>query len=88
MRSPDLEEFVSIFRGFCQSRDLPFEDSSISRFIEKHYRCTGKPLRRCQPRDVLSHAIDLIQFEKLPYQLTDELLDRAFESCFLEESGE
>jgi hypothetical protein len=37
---------------------------------------------------VLSHAIDLIQFEKLPYRLTDDLLDRAFESCFLEESGE
>jgi hypothetical protein len=37
---------------------------------------------------VLSHAIDLIQFEKLPYRLTDDLLDRVFESCFLEENGE
>ena len=46
----------------------------------------GKPFRRCHPRDVLSHAIDLIHFEKLPFQLTDDLLDRAFESCFLEET--
>ncbi len=88
MRSPDQGEFSNIFRGFCASKELPFEESSIDRFIEKHYRSTGKPFRRCQPRDVLSHAIDLIQFEKLPYRLTDELLDRAFESCFLEESGE
>jgi predicted ATPase with chaperone activity len=88
MRSPDQQEFTNIFHGFCKSRELPYEDSMITRFIEKHYRCTGKPFRRCQPRDVLSHAIDLIQFEKLPYQLTDDLLDRAFESCFLEESGE
>jgi hypothetical protein len=88
MRSPDQGEFSNIFRGFCASKELPFEESSIDGFIEKHYRSTGKPFRRCQPRDVLSHAIDLIQFEKLPYRLTDELLDRAFESCFLEESGE
>jgi hypothetical protein len=42
-------------------------------------------LRRCQPRDLLSHATNLIHFEKLPYVLTDEILDRAFESCFVEE---
>lgn len=88
MRSPGHEEFVNIFKGFCASKELPHEEAIISRFIEKHYRATGKPFRRCQPRDVLSHAIDLIQFEKLPYRLTDDLLDRAFESCFLEENGE
>ena len=88
MRSPDREEFGNIFRGFCNSRELPFEDAMVSRFIEKRYRLTGKPFRRCHPRDVLSHAIDLIQFEKLPYRLSDDLLDRAFESCFLEDSSE
>ena len=88
MRSPDREEFGNIFRGFCNSRELPFEDGMVSRFIEKRYRLTGKPFRRCHPRDVLSHAIDLIQFEKLPYRLSDDLLDRAFESCFLEDSSE
>jgi hypothetical protein len=33
-------------------------------------------------------VIDMIHFEKHPFCLTDELLDRAFESCFLEETGE
>ncbi len=88
LRSPDHQEFTNIFRNYCASRDLPCEDASISRFIEKHYRGTAKPFRRCHPRDVLSHVIDIIHFEKHPFRLTDELLDRAFESCFLEETGE
>src|SRR5579864_1959101 len=88
LRSPDHNEFTSIFRNYCASRNLPYEDDSIERFIEKHYRSTGKPFRRCHPRDVLSHVIDMIHFEKHPFRLTDELLDRAFESCFLEESGD
>jgi predicted ATPase with chaperone activity len=86
LRSPDEEEFAAIFRRFCESHDLDSDNEMISRFIAKHYTSTTKPFRRCHPRDVLSHAIDLINFEKLPFQLTDDVLDRAFESCFLEET--
>ena len=88
MRSPDEAEFIAIFKRYCESQNLAYDDGMISRLIEKQYRGTGRPFRRCHPRDVLSHAIDLIHFEKLPFQLTDELLDRAFESCFLEEEGD
>ena len=41
-------------------------------------------MRRCHPRDVISHAIDLMNFGRLPYQLDDDVLDRAWESCFAE----
>ena len=34
----------------------------------------------------LDHAIDLIHFEKLPYALTEEVLDHAFESCFVQDA--
>lgn len=84
LRSPDEQEFTTIFRQFCESRELPHAPGLIQRFIEKYYRRTGKAFRRCQPRDVLSHAIDLIHFERRPFELTEDLLDRAFESCFLE----
>ena len=86
MRSPEADEFREIFRRFCASRELQCDEELIGKFIEKRYRQTGKPFRRCQPRDVLSHAIHLIQFEKLPFVLTEDVLDRAFDSCFLQET--
>jgi hypothetical protein len=85
MRSPEPEEYKRIFEDFCHSRELPFESYMVDNFIEKHYKKSGKPFRRCQPRDVLSHAIDLINFEGLPFKLTENLLDRAFESCFVQD---
>ena len=88
LRSPDEQEFTTIFQRFCESRNLPHRDGLIGRFIDKHYRKARRPFRRCHPRDILSHAIDLIHFEKLPFELTDDLIDRAFESCFLEETGD
>lgn len=88
LRSPDEHEFATIFQRFCESKNLTHPDGLVARFIDKHYRKARRPFRRCHPRDVLSHAIDLIHFEKLPFELTDDLIDRAFESCFLDESGD
>ena len=88
MRNPDEKEFSDIFTGFCRAKELPCPPEMVSGFIDKHYRSTGRPFRRCHPRDVLSHAIDLIHFEKRPFKLTEELVDRAFESTFLQDSDE
>jgi DNA-binding MarR family transcriptional regulator len=88
LRSPDAQEYATIFQRFCESKNLRHPEGLIARFIDKHYRQAKRAFRRCHPRDVLSHAIDLIHFEKLPFELTDDLMDRAFDSCFLEETGD
>jgi hypothetical protein len=85
LRGPAENEFIRIFENFCTTRKLPYQREALTKFIDKRYRKTGKVFRRCHPRDVLSHALNLIHFEKLPYALTDELLDRAYESCFVQE---
>ncbi|MBI4873337.1 MAG: ATP-binding protein [Acidobacteria bacterium] len=88
LRSPDEAEYAEIFRRFAESKNLPCEESALDRFLERRYRATGKPRRRCHPRDVLTHAIDLIRFERLPWTLTDGVLDQAFESCFTDTTEE
>jgi SpoVK/Ycf46/Vps4 family AAA+-type ATPase len=82
VQNPDAEEFSEIFRRFCADRKLPCADPLIDRFIDKHYRRAGRPFRRSHPRDVLTHAISFIQFAGQPYELTEEILDQAFDSCF------
>ena len=82
VRSPERDEFLKIFRDFCVAKTLPVEEGLAERFVERFYAHTGKPFRRCQPRDVISHAIDFIHFEDRPYRLTEEVLVSAFESCF------
>ena len=86
MKNPSREEFAAIFRQVCRARDLSCPDDLIFRFVEEQYLPRKKPFRRCHPRDVLSHAVDIIQFERRPAQLTPELLEQAFNSCFIETS--
>jgi len=84
LRSPGKNEFVQIFRRFADSRQLEWQPGVIEMFVNKHYVQGGKRYRRCHPRDVISHAIDIINFKSLPKKLTEDLLDRAFDSCFVD----
>lgn len=85
LRDPDEEEFHEIFRRSCQSLGLEYESPMVSRFIAHNYRDGGKAMRRCHPRDILGHAVNLIEFRNLPFALTGEILNEAFDSCLLEE---
>ncbi len=84
LRSPRKPEFMQIFDRYAASRGLRCVDGLSEMFVRKHYIEGGKKFRRCHPRDVISHAIDIINFESLPGELTEEVLDRAFQSCFVE----
>jgi MoxR-like ATPase len=82
LRSPDEAEFRTIFCKFAESQGLAVRPDLLDEFIDKHYLRTGKKFRRCHPRDVISQCIDYIQFKKLPFELTEGLLDLAFGTCF------
>jgi DNA-binding MarR family transcriptional regulator len=84
LRSPRAPEFVQIFLRFAESRQLQCSAELVQAFVHKHYIHGGKKFRRCHPRDVISHVIDIIHFESLPWVLTEDVLDRAFQSCFVE----
>jgi predicted ATPase with chaperone activity len=84
LRSPKRPEFTHIFRRFSEAKNLECSEEVVDQFIEKHYVAGDKRFRRCHPRDVIMHAIDIINFESLSMVLTEDVLDRAFQSCFVE----
>lgn len=83
LSSPGPDEFRTIFCSFCESQGLKAPAGLVDSFVSKHYLQTGRQFRRCHPRDVISQVIDYINFKRLPYELTEDLLDQAFASCFL-----
>ncbi|MFN8939354.1 MAG: ATP-binding protein [Acidobacteriota bacterium] len=82
LRSPGEAEFAEIFEQFCKKQGIPCAPNLVGRFLTKYYRNGRKRMRRCHPRDVITHAIDHIKFERLPWMITEEVLDHAFGSCF------
>ncbi|MCX6589256.1 MAG: hypothetical protein NTX13_22040 [Acidobacteria bacterium] len=83
MKSPSEKEFTDIFLSYAATQGLNCAPDLVDRFLARHYRATGKARRRCHPRDILSHALDILRFERRPMVLTDEVLTLAFESNFV-----
>ncbi len=83
MTNPPPDEFATILREFCQKSDLECPESLVQHTLCEHYEKTGRKMRRCHPRDVIRVAIDLIRYEKHPYRLTQDLIDRAFRLKFV-----
>jgi hypothetical protein len=84
LRSPNTDEYIRIFERYAASKALECPRGLAQSFVQKHYVEGGKRYRRCHPRDIISHAIDIINFENLPKALTPDLLNHAFLSCFVE----
>lgn len=82
VRNPAEDEYRQIFTRFCESRALDCAEGALDRLIAKRYKAERRPMRRCHPRDLISHAIDFIQFEGRSWLLDDDVLDRAWDSCF------
>jgi hypothetical protein len=82
VQNPSIEEFIMIFQTYCRAEDLFPSPQLVEGFVDRRFTQAKQPLRRCYPRDLLAHVRDLIEFEELPHELTEDLLDRAYETCF------
>ncbi|MBX9601311.1 MAG: hypothetical protein K2X35_09910 [Bryobacteraceae bacterium] len=86
LRSPDRAEFIQIFQRYCAARGLQCPPELLDTMIDKYWQARKRPFRRCHPRDVISHAIDILHFERKPLLLDEDVLCRAYESCFVDDS--
>jgi hypothetical protein len=83
MSNPGSEEFTTILRDFCVQRGLECPEDLLRHTLREHYEKAGRKMRRCHPRDIIRVVIDLISYEKRPYELTRELIDRAYRMKFV-----
>jgi hypothetical protein len=81
---PSVDEFTRIFELNCHQRGLKFHQVMVAYLQRRHYRPEGRPLRACQPRDLLEQVTALCRYRGMEPTITRELLDAACASYFLE----
>jgi hypothetical protein len=83
---PSIEQFTQIFELDCRRRGLQFHPVIVAYLYRRHYRPYKRPLRSCQPRDLLDQVTALCRYEGREPVVTRELLDRACDAYFLDET--
>ncbi|MDA7951927.1 MAG: AAA family ATPase, partial [Pirellulaceae bacterium] len=79
---PTEEEFHLLFKIMCPKLDFEYNKEIIDYLIETHYKSMNRPLRCCQPRDLLSQVRNLCYYQKEEAHLSKEYLDFAVQNYF------
>lgn len=82
--SPTYLEYEQIFRRCCVARQLPFRADRVRYVYDRYYERLGIEARGCHPRDILDHLCDSARYLETETELSEELLDRACASYFLD----
>ncbi|PQO44726.1 AAA family ATPase [Blastopirellula marina] len=87
VRDAQLDEFRTLFRIFAKQFNCEYNGAAVDHLVEKHYLPVNRPMRRCQPRDLLSQIRNYCIYKGLPLEMRPEYFDRVVQSYFTVVAG-
>jgi len=78
---PTLEHYATIFQNTAKEYGLSY-DPSLLKFLLRRYKEEKRPLRCCEPRDLLRHVLDLCEYNGHKPELNEDLLNFAWINYF------
>jgi hypothetical protein len=78
---PTVTAYLEIFKRAASATRIELDNLSLNHILDK-YEIEKRPMKPCEPRDLLSRVNDLCRFEGRPFRLTPELIDLAWSNYF------
>jgi predicted ATPase with chaperone activity len=88
INDPTADQFAKIFELNCRRQKLPFDPDSLLYLYDHHYAPVSRPLRACQPRDLIEQVVALCRYRGVEPMLTPEMLDAACAAYFIDGPGD
>jgi len=82
--NPSEREFYEIFKRVAAERNVPFDQDGFMYLMREYYLKLKRELRAVHPRDIVDQIIDIAHYRGLEPALTEELIDQACSSYFVE----
>lgn len=86
--NPSEAEFHELFKLYCKTYQCEYCEEVVEYLLQTHYRPQARPLRRCQPRDLLSQIQNYCNYNDLPMEMRPDYFDRVVKSYFTVVIGE
>jgi len=83
--NPSREEFLQILQQVCRERGMRYDTAGAGYLVETYYAQAGRPYKGCHPRDLVDLVEDLCRFYQQEPAFSQEWLDLACASYFVEE---
>ncbi|MGC9370521.1 MAG: ATPase [Paracoccaceae bacterium] len=84
---PSREDFLKIFAMVARKKKIPLDESSLVYLMKEKYPTIDNVYANYQPVFLIDQMIAICEFEGIPYQMTPELIDRAWANMFVREEA-
>ena len=79
---PSDAEYKLLFKIMSKKLNFEYKEEAVQYLIDTHYTAVGRPLRRCQPRDLLNQIKNYCNYQDLPMEMRNEYFDLAAKGYF------
>jgi Mn-dependent DtxR family transcriptional regulator len=79
---PTEEQFQQLFQVMAPLQGFQYNHDAVEYLLATHYRPVNRPLRACQPRDLLLQVRNFSLYHSLPKVMTPEAFDFAVDNYF------
>ena len=87
IEDPSVDQFSRIFELACSRRGLKYHQVMVAYLQRRHYTPSGRPMRACQPRDLLDQVTALCRYRGVEPNITRNLLDDACRAYFVDSAA-
>ncbi len=80
---PNQENFLKIFAMVARKKKMPLDETALLHLMKNKFPTIQNNYANYQPVYLIDQMISVCEFEGLPYQMTPELIDRAWANMFV-----
>lgn len=80
---PSQENFLKIFAMVARKKKMPLDETAIMHLMKIKFPTIDNNYANYQPVFLIDQMIAVCEFENIPYQMTPELIDRAWANMFV-----
>ncbi|WP_149777706.1 ATPase [Roseovarius litoreus] len=82
---PNQENFLKIFAMVAKKRQMPLDEAALVHLLKAKYPTIDNVYANYQPVFLIDQMISICEFEGIPYQMSPELIDRAWANMFVKD---
>jgi len=82
---PDQENFLKIFALVAKKKQMPLDEAALVHLLQEKYPTIKNVYANYQPVFLIDQMRAICEFEGIPYQMSPELIDRAWSNMFVRE---
>ena len=84
---PCQADFLKIFAMVAKKKQMPLDEAALVHLLKKKYPTINNVYANYQPVFLIDQMISICEFEGIPYQMSPELIDRAWANMFVKDEA-